>query len=396
LLVRKISIYGALLLDPKVEKFAKDLFREYYSKVDAELIAPPRIESREFGFGDFEKKIAYRHFEFKNAKALKGYMVDNAPPFVSYSSAEYENPDARPMENKIWKGSELIFDLDATDLRLPCQETHGRSWVCDICMDSVKRETIRLVEDFLIPDFGFADREISVNFSGNRGYHVHVSDSSVFVLDSKARRSISEYIAGIGINPVSFFPTIGQRGAILKGPRPTDAGWGGKFAKGMISALNSGEDALANLGIERTLAKRLVKNRADIIFGIGNGNWDKVRIPRKADFWANVIKNMAIKQSDSIDKNVTNDTHHLLRLPNTIHGDTGLVGKKISSTEELAAFSPMKDAIAYKGKSVKIHVSKAPSFVMNEETYGPYENSDVEIPVYAALYLLLKRNAVLK
>jgi len=250
------------------------------------------------------------------------------------------------------------------------------------------------IEDFLIPDFGFSEKDISMNFSGNRGYHVHVSDASVFPLDSRARRSISEYIAGVGINPVSFFPTIGQRGAVLRGPKPTDDGWGGKFAKGMISALNSGEEALANLGIERTLAKRMLKNRADITFGISNGNWDKVKIPKKADFWTNVIKNMAIKQSDSIDKNVTNDTHHLLRLPNTIHGDTGLIGKKLSSIGELASFEPMKDAIAYKGKSIKIHVVKAPAFVMNEEVYGPYENRDVEIPIYAALYLLMKRVAL--
>jgi len=379
-----------------VEKFAKELFREYYSKIDAEMIAPPHIENREFGFGDFEKKIAYRHFGFRNAKALRDYMIGNVPPFVSYSSAEYEKPEARPMENKIWKGSELIFDLDATDLHLPCQEVHGRSWVCEICLDAVREETVRLVEDFLVPDFGFSERDISMNFSGNRGYHVHVSDSSVFVLDSRARRNITEYISGIGINPVSFFPTMGQRGTTLRGPRPADDGWGGKFAKGMISALNSGDDALANLGIERTLAKRLVKSRADIIFGISAGNWDKIKIPKKADFWANVIRNMAIKQSDSIDKNVTNDTHHLLRLPNTIHGDTGLVGRKISSVGELASFEPMRDAIIYKGKSVKIHVAKAPALVMNRETYGPYDESDVEIPIYAALYLLLKRNAVLK
>ncbi len=384
------------MIDSKTEKLARELFREYYSKVDAELISPLHIENREFGFGDFEKKIAYRHFEFENAKALKKYVVENIPPFINASSAEYEKPAARPMEAKIWKGSELIFDLDATDLNLKCQEVHGRSWVCDNCLSSIKNETIRLVEDFLIPDFGFSEKEIAINFSGNRGYHIHVVNDATFTLDSKARRSISEYIAGIGINPISFFPTMGQRGTVLRGPKPTDAGWGGKFAKGMITALNNENEALANLGIERTLANRLVKNRADIIFGISSGNWDKIKIPKKADFWANVIKNMAIKQSDSIDKNVTNDTHHLLRLPNTIHGDTGLVGKALQSVNELTDFEPMTDAIVYKGSSLRIHVNKAPVFTMNGESYGPYENIAVELPIYAALYLLLKRSAVLK
>ena len=109
-----------------------------------------------------------------------------------------------------------------------------------------------------------------------------------------------------------------------------------------------------------------------------------------------MIKNVAIKQSNSIDKNVTNDTHHLLRLPNTIHGDTELIGKGIPSVNDLTSFEPMRNAIVYKEKSIKIHVSKAHAFVMNDGTHGPYENKDAELPIYAALYLLLKRTAVLK
>jgi DNA primase small subunit len=383
-----------LLLDQRTERLAKSLFKEYYTKM--EDIAPPNVDKREFGFGDFEKKIAYRHLAFKNAAELKKYVLENSPPFINCSSAEYEKPAARPMEAKMWLGSELVFDLDATDLRLPCQEKHGRSWVCEICLGAVKDEAIRLVEDFLVPDFGFSEKEIAINFSGNRGYHVHVNNQNIFKLDSRARRGISEYISGININAESFFPMLGERGSALKGPTPTDTGWGGKFAKGIITALNSGEDALVGLGIDRTMAKRLEKNRMEIIFGISLGKWDKIHIPKKADFWRNVVKNMAIKQSDSIDKNVTNDTQHMLRLANTLHGDTGLVGAKISSLHALQVFDPMKDAIVFKGKTLKIHISDCPDFVMNEQQFGPYKDKDIELPIYVALYLLLKRVAVLK
>ncbi|MCL5430059.1 MAG: DNA primase catalytic subunit PriS, partial [Candidatus Marsarchaeota archaeon] len=141
------------MLDLQTQEFTKRLLKEYYSKASADDIAPPHAKSREYGFGDFEKKISFRHKAFASANELKKYIVDNAPAFISYSSAEYESPDARPMENKGWLGSELIFDLDATDLHLECQKQHGRSWVCDNCLDSVKSETVRLVEDFLMPDF---------------------------------------------------------------------------------------------------------------------------------------------------------------------------------------------------------------------------------------------------
>ena len=142
------------MLEPKAEQLVRKLISDYY--FNAKSIAPPHTERREFGFGDFDKKIAFRHCSFGDENDFKNYIVDNAPPFINYSPAEYEHPDGRPMENKGWLGGELIFDLDATDLHLPCQEKHGRSWVCENCLAKVKEETTKLVEDFLIPDFGFS------------------------------------------------------------------------------------------------------------------------------------------------------------------------------------------------------------------------------------------------
>ncbi len=387
------------MLDQKVADLATKMFKEYYSKADD--FFPTELEKREFGFGDYEKKIAYRHLAFKTNAEFKKYVVDKGPPFISYSNAHYERPDGRPMEAKGWLGSELIFDLDASDLHLPCQKQHDRSWVCENCLDSVKKETIRLVEDFLVPDFGFSEKEIKVNFSGNRGYHVHVINRDIFKLDSKARRQISEYITGAGIDAGRLFELRsverddGRKIKVLYGPRPTDGGWGGKVARGMISALNTGVATLEETGVDKTLAKRLFKNRADIVLGISTGNWDKVMIPNKTEFWAGVLRKMAITQSDSIDRNVTNDTGHLIRLPNTLHGDTGLLGLDIGSVKGLDRFDPMRDAVVFKGKSMKVHINRAEKFMMNGEHFGPWDNATVELPLYVALYLLLKRVAVL-
>ncbi len=391
---------GVFLLDQKVVGLVEQLIADYYAT--AGDIFPNAIEKREFGFGDFEKKISYRHFSFKSKGEFKKYAVDNAPAFISYSAAEYERPAARPMEAKGWLGSELIFDLDSTDLHLACQEQHGRSWVCENCLSSIKKETIRLIEDYLIPDFGFSDKEITVNFSGNRGYHVHVVNDDVLKLDAKARRQISEYITGTGIEAGRLFElritelSNGRRISVLYGPKPTDGGWGGKVARGMIGALNTGVATLEEIGVERSLAKKLFQRRADVILGISTGNWDKVKVPKKEEFWGNVIRNMSIKQSDSIDRNVTNDPQHLIRLPDTIHGDTGLVSKKLGSYKELQSFDATKDTVAFRKGTMRIHIDKVPPFSINGESYGPYENKEVELPVYAAAYLLLKRVAALK
>ena len=376
-------------LDAKAETLARGLFRGYYEKMSFSVSGLPQ---REFGFGNFERKIAFRHYSFKDAESLKRYVVANVPAFMSFSSSLYRYPDAKPMERKGWLGAEMVFDLDASDLRLKCQAVHGRSWVCDNCLDRVKDETVKLVEDFLVPDFGFSRNEISVNFSGNRGYHVHVNSKEVFGLTSEQRKGMSEYISGMNMNMTAFFPTLGQRGKRLVGPKPADYGWGGRLARGFISALNSGEESLIGLGIDPKMAKRLEASKAEVIFGITTGNWDKINVPKKADFWTNAMKGMAIAQSDSIDRNVTNDTSHLIRMPDTLHGDTGLAGRSLA-VGDLGKFNPMDDAVVFGGEPMKVVTEKVPAFRMRGEEHGPFDNAAVELPAYAALYLLLKRVA---
>ncbi len=375
------------MLDANTAKVAKSLFKKYYQNVEFKV---DNIANREFGFGDFEKKIAFRHYSFKDPQSLKKYVVENVPIFLNFSSALYKYPDAQPMEKKMWLGSELIFDLDANDLNLKCQSEHGRNWVCDNCLSSVKNETIKLIEDFLVPDFGFSKNEISVNFSGNRGYHVRVNNKDVVDLTSEERRGISGYISGIDIDISAFFPTLGQKGKRLVGPKPGDYGWGGKLARGIVTALNLGTDSLVGLGMDSKMAKKLEASKADVIFGITTGNWDKINIPRKAEFWSSVLKHMAISQSKMIDKNVTNDVGHLIRMPNTIHGDTGLLGKTVSISE-LDRFDPMRESVIFKDGTLNVSTGIVPRFYMYGNEYGPYSNSNLSIPTYAALYISLKR-----
>ncbi len=370
---------------------AAKYIREYYSKHPVSVAG---LASREFGFGDFESKIRIRHMSFQSDRDLNRYLVENAPAFVSCSSALYARPASRPMETKGLIGAELVFDLDATDMHLACQKEHGTSWVCSNCLSSVKTETIKLIEEFLVPDFGFQERDISINFSGNRGYHVRIHSDDVMHLDGKARKQISDYISGNGISMEALFPNLGQKGVRLTGPKPGDYGWGGRLAKGMIEAVNRGPAALEALGAPAADARIMERHKASVIMGITTGNWDMVRINKKAEFWANVIKGMTIKQSDSIDRNVTNDPSHLLRLPDTLHGDTMLVSKSIGSASELRKFDPMTDAIAFRGGTMLVKTVKVPKFSMDGKSFGPYDGGEVALPTYAALYLLMKRAAV--
>ena len=382
------------MIDQKEMEFAGRLFKKYYAGAHINI---EKIANKEFGFGDFNNKISFRHFAFKTNDEFNNYLREKGPAFVSFSSAFYMHPAARPMPNKIWNGSELIFDLDANDLNLDCVKEHGGSWVCRNCFDSVRQETLRLVEEFLIPDFGFSKNEISINFSGNRGYHVHVSNEDVLGLNSDARKQISAYIKAEGLDLEAFFPSLGQRGQVLHGPVPDDFGYGGKLARFVISMLNRNDiNELLAMGIEKQVARKLLANKADIILGITTGNWDKVNLQKKREVWKNLLQKIAIRQSNSIDKNVTNDIHHLIRVPDTLHGDTGLVSKAVQ-LGRLQDFDPMEDAVAFASEeTVKIHVKSAPEFRMKGSEFGPFNEQDTELPLHAALYLILKGRATLK
>ncbi len=299
------------------------------------------------------------------------------------------------MEAKIWKGSGLVFDIDAGDLKLDCQKAHSSRWVCGKCLEGAKMEAEKLINDFLAQDFGFTEKEMSVNFSGNRGYHIHVSSESVFALGSEERASISNYIKGTGIEISTFFPTINRRGVRLVGPKPTDSGWGGKLANGVIRAINAGTQELESMGIERKYANILVKKKADVILGITTGNWDMIEIPKKAEFWSNVLSGISVRQGDAIDKNVTTGIYHLIRLPGTIHGDTGLVAKGIMPLKGLESFDPMSEAVVFDDSRMTVMVHDAPRFAMNGCDFGPYRDERVSLPAYAGLYLVLKGFATL-
>jgi len=172
---------------------------------------------------------------------------------------------------------------------------HRKEFVCKDCLGVAKDEAFKLIEDFLIPDFGFKKDEIEINFSGNRGYHVHVVSKDVLSLKDDARKEITDYISGNGLDFNELFPTMSHKGVLL-GPKPTDLGWSGKIARNFIKTLESGVDSLIALGIERRVAKNLYQKKALVEMGIKNGNWDMIYIKKKKEFWENILKKQVIKR----------------------------------------------------------------------------------------------------
>ncbi len=400
------------------QSFIRDRFADYYKQNSASILPPTFIERREFGFLLFEKRMMLRHRGFREVDGLRSSLNTIVPSDVYYSSAYYERPEEE-MKAKGWLGADLIFDIDADHIPTPCATVHDlwtctscgasgkgghpqkcpscggekfkeKTWPCEICLAAAKAEAIKLI-DVLTEDFGFSTEMLTVAFSGHRGYHVHVESEAVRELDSLARKEIVDYVMGIGLE--AEFHGLGKRATperMFSGPDLNARGWRGRVARGTYDfLLTASTKELENAGLRKGIAKKLVLNRKALLESWKKeGPWGAFK-GVGLETWKKIVQYGVEKQSVKVDTVVTPDINRLIRLPNTLHGKTGL--KKIEfSITGIEDFDPLKSAVAFKTGKVNVDVSEAPQFRVKDEVYGPFERQRVELPTAAALMLLCK------
>ena len=177
----------------RTKQYLRKRFGDYYQA--SNLTLPPDLERREWGFIFFDELpevVMRRHKAFSRENEAFDYLRGMVPAHVYHSAAYYKFPGAATMKEKQWQGADLIFDLDADHLPMK-----ARSYA--EMLSNVKTETMKLL-DFLLDDFGFPESNISVVFSGGRGYHIHVRDPKVLELESAERREIVDYVSGTGLS----------------------------------------------------------------------------------------------------------------------------------------------------------------------------------------------------
>ncbi|MGC8923728.1 MAG: DNA primase catalytic subunit PriS [Candidatus Micrarchaeia archaeon] len=338
--------------------FLVEEFRKYYEKVDVDY--PEYIERREFGVG-FETKIDMRHKRFNTREELRQYLITNVPFFISYSVALYTAPEARPMENKNIVGSDLVFDIDVHG----CKK-HADKFICEECLGLAKENTIRLIEDFLIPDFGIGKKDIHINFSGNRGYHVHIKDGRYMNLGKLERMALVRYLNGVGLDAGIFC----EKRATTRSPA-----WFGRIAKCIKKRLEN--------GFIKTSKKE------QYILDIENGNWDNIK--DSAWFYREFEECREMCKAD-VDEQVTTDLSRLIRLPGSIHGESTLIAKTV---EDIEKFNPLDDAVFISDEEIDVYVKDAPHVIMKGKVYDEINNKKERLPKYYAAYLIAKGAAKL-
>ena len=143
-------------------------FHTWYGSTPAdEFWYPPRLRTREWMFLDWGGKPPDRHRAFDTRAGTLAHIRRVAPHSCFYSTAYYEYPAARKMNEKGWNGADLIFDLDGDHL------SGVDPFDFPSMLDTIQGQAHRLWHDFLHPEFGFEEQYLQLTFSGHRGFHLH-------------------------------------------------------------------------------------------------------------------------------------------------------------------------------------------------------------------------------
>jgi DNA primase small subunit len=373
-------------LDETSALVLKKYFREYYFKRGGNIKAPSEIASREFGYFPFGGGMV-RHLSFTDIGTLRALLVREAPAGVYCSNSFYQDPTAE-MQKKGWIRAELIFDIDADALKLPCKQKHdiwlckdcGRkefglrpevcpsckrnrllefTWACAECIEGTKNETFKLL-DYLEQDFGLSGAEISVFFSGNAGYHVQVGKSSLDHLDQHGRSEISDYLSARGImNPLLQTSKLS----------PTDFGWRGRIARYIRDMRVDSSKLKAN-----EYRKRLLEIE------------NKLKEDEVEEIFNSAVESNIVK----IDPMVTADIHRIFRMPETLNNKTGLVKKQC---KDLHSFDPLTESVALleENEMISMSVDMCPKINLGGMLFGPLVHvAKVELPLFVAVYLIAR------
>jgi DNA primase small subunit len=381
--------------------FLQDQFRSYYQKQI--LSVPDRFSRREYAFVFFGGRGMLRHLSFQRKQQVQEFLQQKAPMHAYYSTAYYQYPDAPRMKEKEWMGAELIFDLDADHLpnaeKIPYEQQ----------LELVKIEFIKLVDDFLLNDFGFPEESMELYFSGGRGYHCHVKHPSVYQLSSGDRREIVDYITGRDLNESLVFHEESTGRAQIKGktvstgkrlkmPKPDEPGWRGRISQGLIDILNDivhSDEPLLKLkqyGVSEYTAQKLLEDLSlTRIERIKQGNLDQSTTIRRF-FLNNALRKKAVSfAAGETDEPVTCDVKRLIRLPGSLHGKTGLKVSQVT-LETLDDYDPLSDAVVFDGTPVAVNIEVDATVTLKNQTFELLKGV-MNVPLFLAVFLIGKKMA---
>ncbi|MFB6074757.1 MAG: DNA primase small subunit PriS [Haloarculaceae archaeon] len=387
-------------MEQRTRAYLRGRFGDHYRR--AGVTAPPGAEAREWGFVPWTEgpgETMVRHRSLLDLGDLSAFLERKRPKHVYFSAGRYDSPGASTMDAKDWRSSDLVFDLDADHLPRVVLGEDSYAEMLAKCKDAL----LRLL-DFLEEDFGFED--LTVVFSGGRGYHVHVRDAGVQHLDRDARREVVDYVRGTGlefdelIDEVPVAGTAGRSSPARKRTLNTDGGWSERVHEHILAfvdellAMDEG-DALARLrefeGIGEGKATAALNAARSNYAQLEAGNVDVH--PAFVQVARTLTPEAVGSDAAPIDEPVTTDTNRLIRLPGSLHGGSGLEVQRIDR-DDIGAFDPLVNAVpdTFRGHDIAVEVTEGGPVELGGDSFT-LEAGDHSVPEHVGIFLMARGRA---
>lgn len=382
-------------MEERTRDYLRGRFRDHYRRTSVTL--PPSANEREWGYIPWRAggTTMIRHRSMMDLGEIDDFLARERPRHVYFSAGRYDDPGAGSMGEKGWRGSDLIFDLDADHLPgvTPGEDTYAE-------MLATCKEALLKLLSFLEEDFGF--EELTVVFSGGRGYHVHVRDPGVQELERDARREIVDYVRGIGLDFEELIVRetvagLGRRTPAEKRTLDVRGGWSRRAHAHVVALVEEVAEMDDEAAIDRlrefegigegkaTAALRAMRENRD---GIEGGNVDVH--PAFFSLARQVASESVERDNAPIDEPVTTDTNRLIRLPGSLHGGSGLAVQRLDR-EELEGFDPLIDAVpeTFRNHEIAIELPE-PRRVELGGLSRELDPGTHSLPEYAGVFLMAR------
>ena len=381
-------------MDDRTRSYLAGRFGDYYRSVS--LSPPPDAHLREWGHIPWTPgpgTTMIRHNSAYDLGDFDTFFAEEAPRHAYFSAARYDDPGASTMSKKGWQSADLVFDLDADHLPGVDPETTSYKDMLEECKAALDR-----LLAFLENDFAFED--LTIVFSGGRGYHVHVRDESIRELDGEARREIVDYVRAIDLDTENLIHTVTERGTTKRVLR-TNGGWGARVHEELV------EYADRLRGMDESAAREelmrldgIGEGRAKTILGAFERNPQAVREgnveaggPGVRRLVSALAAQVRATQTAPIDEPVTTDIRRLIRLPGTLHGGSGLVVTRIPR-EEFDDFDPLVDAIPVRfvGREIAIETDAERTVELSGKRVSVPSGRN-NVPEFVGIFLMTRGEA---
>ncbi|MFC7078008.1 DNA primase small subunit PriS [Haloarcula halophila] len=387
-------------MEQRTRTYLKGRFGDHYRQ--ASVTPPPAANEREWGYipwteGPGETMI--RHESLLDLGDIEGFLGRDRPRHVYFSAGRYDDPGASQMSEKGWRSSDLVFDLDADHLPSVTLGEDSYAEMLAKCQDALRR-----LLDFLEDDFGFED--LTIVFSGGRGYHVHVRDEGIQTLERNARREIVDYVRGIGlefeelVSAEAVAGTAGRSSPAQKRLLDTSGGWSARAHRQLLSLFDDllamdEDDAVARL----REYDRIGEGKAKAALTAARTNYDELEAgnidvhPAVFQIAKLVVHEAVAADNAPIDEPVTTDTNRLIRLPGSLHGGSGLAVRRIDR-DELGDFDPLVDAVpeTFRGHEITVEVTDGGLVELDGDSFT-LEEREVTVPEAVGVFLMVRGRA---